>query len=154
MGQINVRSDSTPENAIERFIKDSKARIALMVERKKTEIQVDTYNARLLSAVKEVIEDKFNGRYFICNIIIYDKRTVVSLKVNSSLAISTEMNSNILLHKLDTMMDELATTIEYLLTTSNSYKNIDALPLNLNYNEDESAKPKVNLSLETRTKYF
>jgi len=154
MGTLNVRNDNKEINAEEKFGKDAELRKELILQRKRTEISIDTYNTRMMNSIKEVLQNEFTGKSFGCSITIYDKSTDISILLSASYQLSTTIKSNILLLNNKTVINTIKVALKMLVDKGNSFKNSEGLSLNANYAEDNNTKPIINLFLETRTKYF
>ena len=148
MGTMNVRSDVEEINALEQFDKDTELRKSMVLKRKETEALIDTYNARMIASVSNIIRNEFKGSSFTCNISVYDKHTTMELKLGNIYSLSTTLNINILqLHSMRIHSD-VVSRLKFLVDKGNSFKNEHAEVLNSLYNNDsEELKPTVSISL-------
>lgn len=152
---FNVRSDNPDLSASDQFDKDADLRKSLILKRKETEIQIDTYNTRLVNSVTNMVQTHFVGQFFNCSIFVYDKHTVISLKVDSANSLSSEIPFNIMHVKSSRIKTDILTRLQFLLDLSLKYKDNDGSTMNcLHRNDDKDLKPSVSIKLETRTKYF
>lgn len=154
---LNVRTDNDFLNSEDQFNKDADLRKICIIKRKETEALIDTYNARMVTSITNMIMDEFTGETFQCDISVHDKHTIMNLKLNSGYSLSTTVNSNILLLKGNRLKTDVITRLRFLIDQSNAFKDVDGAPINSLYNinnMDKELKPTIKIDLETRTKYF
>ena len=151
MANINVRKSNIDEdkNKLELLIKK---RVDTKVARKQTENDVDKLNNMIKDTIETAVRNHYKDKHFRCHVTITEKNAIVALELDSYSNLNEHLLHNIIADPGECIKD-ITTTMDKLLSIRD---NMEYTPKNKSFavRDETDAKPIVNVTFNTRTKYF